>query len=415
METFNYGGKTIKITQDTFELERYEKDSATFMSVDLLFLAMKGALKSTADFHNHMTEGKTDPLGNPIARIFPAKIYLTDEIEDNAFSTHDGKIIVSVDLILDLEKMVIGRFTDRLLREIGLCETYSPDMCRLKILRFACCFIALHEQFHIWHHHLEWESMYSFSGGGEFQRGRAERTVLSEAVTVDEDLNAVVDFEGAAQDLKGKYIKRMTEQALEMDADCSAAKTMVMILGIAADVQRSTEKEALYWNELPLIYAGIATTTYMMDQVGGKVNFKNYRFRLVSGTHPIPAIRLFMIEGELGAVMTAFMSEEKARALGNRCNDVLFMSGKEELGNKDSWNIYYYVAYTRFSQGYVINLRKKFNEMYDTLYRLSEGVRLSPFMEEDLVINPFAVWFDDVGNSLRGWINPISGTTSFDI
>ena len=96
METFNYGGKTIKITQDTFELERYEKDSATFMSVDLLFLAMKGALKSTADFHNHMTEGKTDPLGNPIARIFPAKIYLTDEIEDNAFSTHEEKIIVSV-------------------------------------------------------------------------------------------------------------------------------------------------------------------------------------------------------------------------------------------------------------------------------------------------------------------------------
>ena len=75
----------------------------------------------------------------------------------------------------------------------------------------------------------------------------------------------------------------------------------------------------------------------MMDKIGGQVNFKNYRFRLASGTHPIPAIRLFMIEGEFGAVMSEFMSEEKARELHNRCNDVLFLSGKEELGNKRPW------------------------------------------------------------------------------
>ena len=114
-------------------------------------------------------------------------------------------------------------------------------------------------------------------------------------------------------------------------------------------------------------------------------------------------------------MMSEFMSEEKARELHNRCNDVLFLSGKEELGNKDSWNIYFYVAYTRASQSHVINIRKRFNKMYDSLCRLSEGFRLSPFVEEDLETSSYGVWFDDNGISLRGWINPITGTTSFDI
>ena len=415
METFNYNGRIINIAQDTLEFERYEKDSTIFKTVDSLFLAMKSTLKATADFHNHLTEGKSDSLGNQIAPISAADIYLTDAEDVAAFSNMEGKIVVSGDLILGLEKMVKGRFTERLLREIGLCETYSPDICRMKILRFACCFITLHEQFHIWHHHLEWERMYSFSEDGGLQKSRAERTILSEAVTVDEDLNGVVSIEGIPRELKEKFEKRLTDHALEMDADCSAAKTMVMIPGIAADIQKGTGREELYWAEIPLIYAGIATITYMMDKIGGQVNFKNYRFRLASGTHPIPAIRLFMIEGEFGAVMSEFMSEEKARELHNRCNDVLFLSGKEELGNKDSWNIYFYVAYTRASQSHVINIRKRFNKMYDSLCRLSEGFRLSPFVEEDLETSSYGVWFDDNGISLRGWINPITGTTSFDI
>ena len=122
-----------------------------------------------------------------------------------------------------------------------------------------------------------------------------------------------------------------------------------------------------------------------------------------------------MVEGEFGAVMTEFISKDKCKELCDRCNDVLFMTGKEELGNKDSWNIYYYVAYTRASQSHIVNIRKRFNEIYYTLYQFSEGIRLSPFVEEDLKMNPNAIWFDDIGDSLRGWINPISGSTSFDV
>lgn len=415
MESFDFNGKSINISKDPLDFKKYEKNPESLMTVDVLYRVMKNTLNSVTQFHNQMTEGQLDPIGKSIAPISPADFYLTDEEGAIAFSTKDGRIVISGDLILNLKEMVNVRFTDRLLMEIGLCEICSPEDCRKKILRYACRFIVLHEQFHIWHHHLEWESIYSFSKNGELQKGRARRNIISEAITVDTDLNAVMSLNGISTGLMEKYQRLLTEQALEMDADCSAVKTMVMIPGIVADIQKGTGKEKLYWAELPLIYAGIATTIYMLDKAGGQVDFKNYRFRLASGTHPIPAVRLLMIEGELGAVMTEFMSKEKARELGNRCNDVLFMSGKEEPGKKDSWNIYYYVAYTRSCQSHVINLRKRFNEMYDTLYQLSEGIRLSPFVEEDLEMSPHAIWFDDVGNSLRGWINPISGTTSFDI
>ena len=86
METFNYNGRIINIAQDTLEFERYEKDSTIFKTVDSLFLAMKSTLKATADFHNHLTEGKSDSLGNQIAPISAADIYLTDAEDVAAFS-----------------------------------------------------------------------------------------------------------------------------------------------------------------------------------------------------------------------------------------------------------------------------------------------------------------------------------------
>lgn len=403
MYKMNINGRKYNISNDAEEFARYNSDEALWKTANAMYEVMKNTQEATAAFYNKLSQEQD---------LTVSELLLTDAPGMVAMSLSTGQIIISGDLLLDAADCIYERFTDDRLNNEHLCDMYSPEECRIRITQYAARFIVLHEQFHIWHRHFEWSSKYAFDQNGRLFEKNGHTTLFSEIINNDKGLE-IESLNNLARAVRMQ--NNITDQALEMDADCSAAKALALIPGVISEISGEQDQGTFYYNEIPLIMAGIATVIYLMDKQRAGITFKTFQRFLYSSTHPIPATRLFYIESEFSATVLEFVNDDTKKGIFDKCNRIVCDDSGLYAGQYDSWSIYYLVAYTKASYEHLIILRKRFNAMYNTLYKLSGGIKLSKFSTDDLVLDINAVWFDDDGNSVRGWINPATGTTSFEI
>lgn len=392
--------REIRISKCPEDFDRYKGYKEGLKIISNLYQESIQVQRDAAEYYNSQ---------NVLAVMIPAPLYITDDIKTYALSTIN-EIIITGDILLNLRSLIYKRFTDEKLKELRLIEICEPEICRQKMVRYAVKFVVLHEQFHIWHKHIIWETIYKFDKEGNLQKKPSYKSCISEYIS---DKNCQISSFQSLNSNRRLQLHQdlLTSQALEMDADCAAVRALCNITD--KFVKKQKDNDVTFYNEILFMMAGIAAATYHFDELRRGVTFQNYRDHLYTDFHAIPAIRLFYMEDQFYELLSEYITLEKRQQIADKCNELICDDIAIPPKDSDTWSIYYFVAYTKASQQHLIGLRKRFNDIYETLKELVDGINIVHFNKEDLEINPFSVWFDDEGYSLFNWVNPANKTGWF--
>lgn len=341
-------------------------------------------------------------------KTFRPKIYLSTSDEINAFSTKKD-IIVHAGLVFNVIKLINEKYTDSVLDKYNILESLSRDEIRVGIRVYVWRFIVLHELFHIWHSHLEWLYKYGKMAGDNAENKIAE----DEGDYFENRMLEEVNHESLSILSEEDRQLLVTYQAIELDADTCALSMLINMLMKDANERLECgciENEEEYITaETGLIMGAMATVFSLFDGNAG-AKFELLKKDLDNMTHPIPALRMYVSEEVVDGMLWKYYPEKEKHFEIEKvwkhivCDVEPYYEGKVDMGH-----VFYYTAYTEKAQRHLEKLRYHFNNMRETLEKITL-CRLAEKMEdEEIKFDPQVVWFTDDGESTTGWVNPATG------
>lgn len=337
-----------------------------------------------------------DLLHPSYSTVVKPDIYVEERSDINAFACICNKIVIYTGLITEISNCVNKRYSVEQINKYNLLKGLNPDEIQKWILVYTWRFIVLHELYHIWHGHLEWISTYCYDGTGNLIRKNIPTHLIQEAsVLADSDEADVETIEN-----------NIADQSIEMDADLSACCMIINMLVQNMSQQYSAEEvsnQLLYMKyHTTFLLCGMYTTFSVFDENSGAQFWK--LSKLDHSDHPIPALRIIYIEDAINSMLFQwFKNVSSVSVIEEEWNKVAVDLEADNGTNEDWQNNFSFPAYSKAGMQHIGKLKRRFNEMYDSLKLLSKANMLSKFTDEDISSLEEFVYFTENGESLRGW------------
>jgi len=295
-------------------------------------------------------------------------IYVGSSSSCNAEVNNRKEIIISTGLIDTAVDAINIRYSDARLSKAGLLSHLHGAQIRSEIQYYVWRFIVLHEAYHLWHGHLEWDQNYSFN-----EDGKINRCIVNSLETLTQEKSyqeRILYFECGSEDDRQKAI---TNQAKELDADLSAIQ--MLFLQMTAPIQK--EKNCLKLMEHTTLLLGALLTIFsILDGNDGAQFEKLIDPRFYMSDHPLPAIRMYYAEEQLNWLLFELLGDTNIFLINKIESEwLIIVDDLESMRTQDTdWrNVFHYPAYTAAAQQRTTQLKKRFNEMYDTMSEFATG------------------------------------------
>ena len=366
------------------------------------------ALKCALEIMNDCLDYIYDLMHSAYPHIFRPKIYLSSSEEINAVSSQKD-IVVYTGLILTVISLINQKYTDAVLDKYDILKTLTRDEIRAGLRVYTWRFAVLHELFHIWHTHLLWINKYQFSVDGKVESKLREReSKTSPMVALEEKVTS-----GSSMLSEEDRQLLLTFQAIELDADSCALSMIINMLmrdtKVRLECGRIVNEEEYITAEVGLIMGAMATTFSLFDGNAG-AKFELLKFDLDNMDHPIPAIRMYVAEEVADEMLWKYYPEkEKHFEIEKAWQRIVCDIEPYHQGKVDMGHVFYYTAYTEKAQRHLEKLRYRFNDMRETLEKMTLCALAEKMEDRDIEFDSRMVWFTDDGVSTRGWVNPATG------
>lgn len=394
MEEVYINGKKVLLTQSVSDLMISDE-------------VRKKTLEITLDVMNNCIDVIYELVKASHPNVYRPALYLSNDEAVNAYADHNKRrIIINLGLILGAVPM-ISRYQKEILDKYHILQDREAVSVQSGVRVHLWRFVILHELYHLWNGHSQWKMKYWVNENGEIliRTPNSPTTylippILSEAnQPQDNQSNSKVILENT-----------ITDQAIELDADSSAVCMLINLLfydmnnrRIADHLQNNYIKEHLAY-----IMAALSSAFCLFDSnSGGKFELLN---KLENFKHPIPAIRFVYAEEIADACLQQYIKEETDLSyVESEWQKIVCDVEAEYKGDVDMGQVFFYPAYTEIAQKHLCKVKRRLTDMHDTLQEFAIGNTATKLSEEDLEFDPNAVWFDEKGKSLKGWINPATG------
>lgn len=343
-------------------------------------------------------------------KVFKPKLYLSDCKECNAVARYaDKSIIIYWGLIEEADKLIVQRYTEEVLQKYEVLKGKTKDQIHSGIRVYLERYVVLHELYHLWHGHALWKQKYKYD-----ENGKIVKRISFHGLPIHTE-RATYSYKGSMPQLSKEDLQaRLTEQALEHDADSCAVSMLIFLLMNDVDERKragileETQVKEHISNEIALLMGALATAFRLFDgNVGTRFEKLN---DLEVDDHPLPAIRMANAEEIAdGCLEEFFPNFEERMELEDEWRKIVCDVEGEHDGVVDMGQIFYYPAYTEKAQRHLCKIKQRITEMQDTLEPFSVSNNAERLLAEDIEFEPYGVWFDENGRSLRDWVNPATG------
>ena len=393
------------ITEVKLDGEKYRlsTDAKDFFHDDRV---KQGNAAVALDLMNNCLDTIYDLVKPHYPKAFRPKLYLSEKNEANAMAVGGKYIIVCSELIFSAIELINQRYTKEVLERYGLLKDYSPEKVRSCLRVYIWRYVVLHELYHIWNGHSAWKSKYKFDKNGK---------IVERIVEGIEDTIIPFESERAADCVKARVPReelaeyKITQQALEIDADSSAVCMLVNLLMYDIKSKGVSDSEEYIKYHMALIMGALATAFCLFDNNAG-ANFSKLS-QLSIWDHPLPSIRMVYAEEIADACLHEYSSEEtQLRELESEWQKMVCDVEPDHNGEVDMGQVFYFTAYTEAAQRHLCRLKHRITDMYDSLQPFQLANSADKLDENDMEFMPEFVWFADDGRSLRGWTNPATGS-----
>lgn len=329
------------------------------------------------------------------------KVFIFDDAEPNATTTEDNEIEVNKGLLTALSTMIDTRYSDTRLRRFKILERLPGATVRKEIRAFAWRFILMHELYHLWHAHDLWETLYKYDDNGNmvelFVNAPKLHTKRGECVRAMSDSLTPERMESA-----------ITCQALELDADSCAVSMIINFMFAEYDGRQAAgqvlDKTLFLSENTTMLVAALSAAFCTFDGNRGAQFDKLLDDDEFYYTHPIPAIRMYYAEEIMDAMLWKHLNDKNTVAEIERLWVIVDSEMESETRSTFDWrNTFLFPAYTNKAQRHLCTLKRRLNDMHDSIGRLATANMQEKLAEEDLSYSQEAVAFTDQGESLRGW------------
>lgn len=347
-------------------------------------------------------------------RVFKPELYISDSKECNAVAYQGKIIIIYAGLILQQADYIERKYTPEVLAKYKVFQEVSHERVLSGLRVYFWRYVILHELYHIWNQHSLWKKIYEFNEAGQLVKkiqipaGTGLTHVDSQLLEQSFESERVSTGIKSSNELEKQ--KRLTQQALELDADSSAICMIINMMmrdmkarGICED-----KKKAYIRNEIGIIVAALTAAFSLFDGNAG-AKFESLSL-LEDLTHPLPSVRLFYAEEIADACLSCYFSElDDLMDLEAEWQKVVCDVEADFNGQVDMGQVFYYTAYTEKAQKHLCRLKHRMTDMHDTMKPLALANFSEKLAEQDMEFLPEAVWFSEEGKSTHSWINPATG------
>lgn len=350
-------------------------------------------------------------------RVIKPDLYLSDSKEFNAVARQGKSIIIFAGLVLQQADYIEQKYTPEILEKYKALQD-TPHESVLSGLRvYFWRYVALHELYHIWNRHSLWKAIYEFNEVGKLVQKRqipAETNLTNVFPRLLEnsfETEQVQNISTPHNEIEKQ--KKLTQQALELDADSSAICMIINMMMRDMVIRGVSEemKESYIRNEIGLIVAALATAFSLFDGNAG-AKFESLA-NLEEYEHPLPSIRMIYAEEIAHDCLSNYYSNwDELRILESEWQKVICDVEADFNGQVDMGQVFYYTAYTEKAQKHLCKLKHRMTDMHDTMKPLVLANFSEKLEEQDMDFSPFSVWFAEDGKCIKNWVNPATGVDS---
>ena len=346
--------------------------------------------------------------------VFKPELFISDSNVCNAYTVNGKSIVICSGIILQQAHLIEQKYTPQLLEKYNVFQGIPHENVLSGLRVYFWRYVILHELYHIWSKHSLWKKIYEFNEAGELVQRIQIPTGLDLTKYYLQLLENSFESEHvqtASQSRENRDIqKKLTQQALELDADSSAICMIInmMMRDMVARGISEDEKKTYICNEIGFIVAALATAFSLFDGNAG-AKFESLS-NLENRTHPLPSIRMFYAEEIANGCLSHYFPDwDHLMELESEWQKVICDVEADYNGQVDMGQVFYYTAYTEKAQKHLCKLKHRMNDMHDTMEPLVLA-NFSPKLEEqDMEFSPTTVWFLEDGKSTRNWSNPATG------
>ncbi len=385
--------KTYKISKDAqdFFLDDPIKQANAAISLDLM---------------NNCLDTIFDLVKTRYPKVFRPDLYISEEDEANAIAVDGKYIVVFSGLIFKAAQLIEQRYTKEILEKYGILQEYTHSTVLSCLRVYFWRYVILHELYHIWNGHSAWKEKYKIDKNGQIIEKILDKK-FSEHLLYESERS--IDFAKLSHSPKYDPQYLITQQAFELDADASAVCMLVNLLMYDIDSKKIAQKEQYIRYHIALIMGALATAFCLFDDNVG-ADFSKLRY-LNEGDHPLPSIRMCYAEEIAAECLYHYYCEDDVLLdFESEWQKIVCDVEPDHNGIVDMGQVFYYTAYTEIAQRHLSKLKRRMNDIYDSIEQFQIANRAEKLNEEDLEFTSERVWFSDDGQSLRGWINPATGT-----
>lgn len=355
-----------------------------------------------------------DLMKTTYPNAFKPELYISDTQECNAVAWKGKSIIIFSGLILQQAELIENKYTPEILEKYKIFQNISHENVLAGLRVYFWRYVLLHELYHIWNKHSLWKKLYKFNESGKL----VQKVQLPAGIDLTQyyiqllestfESEKVVSNANCSNTLETQ--KKITQQAMELDADSSAICMLINLLMRDIEAGRVSEnnKKSYICTEMGFIMAALATAFSLFDGNAG-AKFESL-MTLENTEHPLPSIRMLYAEEIAdGCLNYYFPDMDELRDLQTEWQKVVCDVEADFNGQVDMGQVFYYTAYTEKAQKHLCRLKHRLTDMHDTMKPLVLANFADKLDDEDMEFLPSFVWFTDEGENIKNWINPATG------
>lgn len=404
IETITIDKSTYRISKDPKDFFKHDSNKQHKCCVAL------DMMEDCLDYiHNLMKPHFTN--------VFKPELYLSDSNECNAVARQGKTIIIFAGLILHQADYIEQKYTPEVLEKYTAFQDVPHERILSGLRVYFWRYVVLHELYHIWNRHSLWKIIYEFNEFGkliqkiQIPTGTDLTNIHLRLLENSFETEQVQRTSTPNDEIKKQ--KKLTQQALELDADSSAICMIInmMMRDMIARGVSEDKKESYIRNEIGLIVAALATAFSLFDGSAG-AKFESLA-NLEDEEHPLPSIRMFYAEEIAhGCLCNYYSDRTELKILESEWQKVICDVEADFNGQVDMGQVFYYTAYTEKAQKHLCKLKHRMTDMHDTMKPLVLANFSEKLEEQDMDFSPLSVWFAEDGKCLKNWINPATGADS---
>ena len=166
--------------------------------------------------------------------VFKPELFISDSNLVNAFAVKGKSIVICSGLIFQHANLIEQKYTPQLLKKYNVFQGIPHEYVLSGLRVYFWRYVILHELYHIWNKHSLWKKIYEFNEAGKIVQRIQIPTGMDLTKFFLQTLENSFETEHVLTNSKStnniEIQKKLTQQAIELDADSSAICMIINML-----------------------------------------------------------------------------------------------------------------------------------------------------------------------------------------